>query len=358
MNATPDRVAPLRVSLHRREAQSTAAQRHMLPNSFVLRGGGLLCGAELAFETWGAPLETASDVILIFSGMSSGCHVASSNQDPSRGWWQEAVGSGRPLAPERSCVLCVSHLGSCFGSSGPLSVNPATGKSYGSHFPRITVQDQVRAVVDFLDARGIDRIAAVIGLSMGGMLALALLEEFTGRIDNFVSVSSALRSSPHARIWRQSQIDMVKSDPNWRGGSYTPSQRPLAGMMKARRLALATYTGAAGLEKLGSDLEAFITRKAHEFAHAFDANSFILLAEAQNVFDIAGTFRCAPKRALVLGSSTDILCPSYQQDEVAAYLRQAGVETSIEIVPSTNGHDAFLREQQRFAERIAAFLGR
>ncbi|MEP4199017.1 MAG: alpha/beta fold hydrolase [Aliishimia sp.] len=330
-----------------------ALQWHALPQHFQLENGAEVLNGKLAYETWGDPKSSKSGVTLIFAGMSSGCHVTSSARDSSPGWWEDAVGVGRPLTSDEHFIICVSNLGSCFGSTGPACVDAKTGQTYGSSFPEITIGDQARAVVHLLEDQGFDRLNAVIGLSMGGMLALALLEEYSGQIDNFINVSSALRSSPHAKIWRQAQVEMVKSDGDWNSDTRRP---PIEGLQKARRLALATYTASAGLEKLGAGLDAFVDRKAQEFAWKFDAYSFVRLAEAQNAFEFSGKVRTKPHRALVMGTDTDILCPDYQQSELETCLRELGTDTRLEIMESSNGHDAFLREQHRFASRIAEFL--
>lgn len=338
------------------ERVSPAARFFPLPEEFKLESGDVLRNGRLAFETWGRLNAARDNTIVVFSGMSSGSHMVASPQDTAPGWWEAAVGPGKLIDTDQYFVICASMMGSCWGSSAPASLYPETDERIGPDFPVLTTMDQAQALLPLLQSLGVTELASVIGLSMGGSLAKSFAACFDGRIRSLVLVSSALKPSAHAKLWRQMQVEYVQSDPNWQAGRYTAECWPREGMMAARRLGLSTYTGAENLDRLGADLDLFVARKSASFVDAFDPLTFVRLVELQNAVCFDGQVKAEIDHVQVIGSSSDILYPPHQQKEVArCFLKQCS-HLELTILPSSNGHDMFLREQERVAAYVAQGL--
>ena len=212
----------------------TAVQTITLPGAFAMRRGRI-SQPTLAYEAWGTLNAAKDNAILIFTGLSPSAHACSSDRDPSAGWWEDMVGPAKPIDTDRYFVVCVNSLGSCFGSTGPASINPDTGKLYRLTFPVLTVEDIADSAVHILDHLGIDVLHTVIGASMGGMTALAFCQERPGRAHRLVSISSAARSLPFSIALRSLQREMIRTDPAWQNGDYDINgDGPVAGMRLAR----------------------------------------------------------------------------------------------------------------------------
>ena len=338
------------------ENVSDAARFFPLPAAFKLESGSVLRQGRLAFETWGRLNAARDNAILVFSGMSVGSHLTASQHDTTPGWWGSAIGPGKPIDTERFFVICTSMLGSCMGSSGPASLDPVTAQRVGPDFPELTTMDQAKAVLPLLHSLRLTELASVIGLSMGGSLAKSFTACFDGRIQSLVLVSSALEPSAHAILWRQMQMEYVQGDPNWHAGRYTAEIWPREGMLAARRLGLSTYTGAENLDGLRGDLDRFVARKSASFVDAFDPLTFVRLAALQNTLGFEGRSVAGIDHVQVIGASSDILYPPYQQRAVAqCFLRKCN-HVELRILHSGNGHDMFLREQERVAAYVAKGL--
>jgi homoserine O-acetyltransferase len=292
-------------------------------------------------------------------------------------------GAGRPIDTSRYFVVCVNSLGSPFGSSGPSSTDPRTGRPYGISFPEITVEDIATAGHEVVRSLGIERVAAVVGPSLGGMTVLAYCALFPGEAESLVTISGAARANPFAIALRSLQREMVRSDPAWRGGNYEPGRGPRLGMRLARKLGTITYRSAAEWDQrfgrrrvpetagISGDfrpqfeVEAYLEHQAQRFSDAFDANAYLYLSRAMDQFDLAehggGSLaeafaRFGVRRALVLGVETDMLFPIEQQQEIADQLRAAGPAVQFHAFPSLQGHDAFLVDHERFEPAIRHFL--
>ncbi|HVC37780.1 MAG TPA: homoserine O-acetyltransferase [Gammaproteobacteria bacterium] len=351
-----------------------------LPTPFAMRLGGVLPEVQIAYETWGRLAADKRNVILLFTGLSPSAHAASSPADPTPGWWEEMVGPGKPLDTERFFVVCVNSLGSCFGSTGPTSVNPETSRPYALHFPTLTVEDIAAAARIALRALGIPRVHVLVGASLGGMSALAYAIMFPGEADVLVSLSSATHSEPFAIAVRSLQRELIRSDGAWQGGDYSPGDGPREGMLLARKLGMVTYRSAAEwLERFGREradcaghepfgiefeVESYLESRARAFIGEFDANSYLYLSRAMDLFDVAehgGTVDKAFRhlkldKALVVGVETDILFPLHQQQQLAEAMQQAGVATQYVSLPSKQGHDSFLVDVDRFRPTVGDFI--
>jgi homoserine O-acetyltransferase/O-succinyltransferase len=345
--------------------------------------GGVLPNAVVAYETWGRLNEARDNVIAIFTGLSPSAHAASSPADPKPGWWESMIGEGKPIDTSRFFVVCINSLGSPFGSTGPASIDPQTGRPYGISFPEISVEDIARAGREALHTLGIERVACVIGPSLGGMVVLAYAVQFPDEVDNLVTISGAASASPFAIALRSLQREMVRSDPAWRGGNYEPGRGPRLGMRLARKLGTITYrsaeewqqrfgrrrvpetAGLAGDFRPQFEVEAYLEHQAHRFAESFDANAYLYMSRAMDQFDLAehaagslaGAFeRFRTRRTLVIGVEHDMLYTIDQQREIADQLRAAGREVEFHAFPSLQGHDAFLVDLARFEPAIGNFL--
>ncbi len=345
--------------------------------------GGVVEHPVVAYECWGRLNAARDNAIVIFTGLSPSAHAASSPDDPRPGWWETMIGEGRPLDTRRFFVVCINSLGSPYGSSSPASIDPATGLPYGIGFPEIAVEDIAAAGREALRSLGIERIAALIGPSLGGMVVLAYCALFPGEVENLVTISGATHATPFAIALRSLQREMVRSDPSWRGGNYQPGRGPRLGLRLARKLGTITYrsqqewderfgrrrvpetAGLSGDFRPQFEVEAYLEHQALRFADLFDANAYLYLSRAMDQFDLAehggGSLAAAfdrikVRRSLVIGVETDMLFPVAQQREIADHLRAAGGSVEYHAFPSLQGHDAFLSDLARFEPAIGGFV--
>ena len=366
-------------------AQDQPARRSArLEHPLRLFRGSVIEQPVVAYETWGRLNAARDNAVLLFTGLSPSAHAASSSADPKPGWWESMIGEGRPIDTSRYFVVCVNSLGSPFGSSSPASMDPRTGRPYGISFPEIAVEDIAVAGREALRTLGIERIAAVIGPSLGGMTVLAYCALFPGEVDSLVTISGAARANPFAIALRSLQRELVRSDPAWRGGNYEPGRGPRLGLRLARKLGTITYrsadewdqrfgrrrvpetAGISGDFRPQFEVEAYLEHQAQRFADQFDANAYLYLSRAMDQFDLAdhggGSLAAAfakfgVRRALVLGVESDMLFPVEQQREIADHLRAAGRATvEFHAFPSLQGHDAFLVDLARFEPALGNFL--
>jgi homoserine O-acetyltransferase len=360
-----------------------ATQIAVLERPLRLYRGGTIEQPVIAYESWGRLNEARDNAVLVFTGLSPSAHAASSAADPKPGWWESMIGAGKPIDTRRFFVVCINSLGSPFGSSSPASLDPRTGRPYGISFPEIAVEDVAVAGREALRTLGIERVACVIGPSLGGMVVLAYCAQFPDEVGNLLSISGAARASPFAIALRSLQREMVRSDPAWRGGNYEPGRGPRLGLRLARKLGTITYRSAeewqerfgrrrvpetAGLSgdfRPQFEVEAYLEHQAHRFADLFDANAYLYLSRAMDQFDLAehggGSLAAAfdkfrAKRSLVIGVDSDMLFTIDQQREIADHLRAAGNAVDFVAFPSLQGHDAFLVDLPRFEPALADFL--
>jgi homoserine O-acetyltransferase len=346
-----------------------------------MRNGGVLPAVEIACETWGALSPAKDNAVLILTGLSPGAHARSSAEDPTPGWWEDMIGPDQAIDTNRFHVVCVNSLGSCHGSTGPASIDPRTGERYRLRFPVLTIEDIATAAHAALEQMGLRRLRAVVGPSLGGMSALAYAIQFPEDVRDLVTISSATRATPFAIAIRSLQRECIRSDPGWRGGEYPPEQPPETGLRLARKLGLLTYrsalewrerfgreriTGAGSTQMFGPEfeIEAYLEMHAQKFARSFDANCYLYLSRAMDLFDVAehggsveaGLGRIRAERTLVIGVETDFLFPIDQQEEIARILAAAGRRVSLVRLPSIQGHDSFLVDMDRFCPVIGEFL--
>ncbi|MBL8199386.1 MAG: homoserine O-acetyltransferase [Chromatiales bacterium] len=361
---------------------TTARQFFQFPGRFGMFRGGHLDRPVIAYETWGRLNAARDNAIAIFTGMSPSAHATSSPEDPAPGWWEEIVGPSRPIDTRRYFVVCINSLGSCFGSTGPASPDPATGRPYGVSFPVLSLEDVANAGKAVIDHLGIDCLHSIVGPSMGGMTALALAIQHPGISRNIVLLSTAARALPFSIAIRSLQREMIRRDPAWEEGSYPAGSGPITGMRLARKLGMMTYRSAreweqrfgrervAGERQAGNafaldfEVESYLEAHAQKFIGQFDANCYLYLSRASDLFDVAdhggsvtaGLAKVRAGRVLVIGVETDILFPVAQQRELAAGLEAPGREVRLVELPSIQGHDSFLVDMDRFRPVLSAFF--
>jgi homoserine O-acetyltransferase/O-succinyltransferase len=362
-----------------------ATRWHPLSSPFPMKRGGSLRGARLAYETWGELNAQRSNAVLILTGLSPTAHAASHPGNPEPGWWEGMLGPGKPLDSRRWFVICVNSLGSSKGSTGPASIDPASGQPYRLDFPPLSIEDGARAAHELVVALGIERLACVIGCSMGGMTALAYLAMHPGASRGHINVSGAPCALPFSIAIRSLQRESIRLDPNWNEGRYDDEHYPDAGMRIARKLGVVTYRsslewdGRFGRVRLDSDaraddpfghefqVESYLEGHALRFIRRFDPNCYLYLSRSMDWFDLAehggGTLQAAYDRmdldhSLAIGVSTDILFPLQQQQEIADGLQRAGVDSQFCPLDSPQGHDAFLVDLDSFGPVIRGFMSR
>jgi len=366
---------------------TTAATRKIELGSLPAGGirmwrGGNLPAVTLAYESWGELSPDADNAILIFTGLSPSAHAASSPQDSSPGWWEYMIGPGKAIDTDRFFVVCANTLGGCYGSTGPGSVNPESGRKYGADFPNVTVEDIASSGYYLMRDLGVEKLHAAVGSSMGGMSSIAYGLLYPGEVDYVVTISAATRALPLTIALRSLQREIIRSDPAWNNGRYEDDSRPLTGMSLARKLGLVSYRAAdewnskfdrsrIAPEKLTGkrfehefEIENYLEYNAQKFIKSFDPNSYLYLSRAMDWFDIAehgesvsdGMSKLQLGKALVIGVTTDILFPLRQQQEIADVMRATGTDVEYVEIDSVNGHDAFLIDDAHFSPVVKKFL--
>jgi len=356
-----------------------------LPSPFPMKRGGALIGATLAYETWGELNAAKDNAIFVLTGLSPSAHAASNAEDPSPGWWEAMIGPGKYIDTNRWHVICANTLGSCKGSTGPASTNPHTGEPYRLDFPALTLEDVANASFALVRGLGIEKLACLVGNSMGGMSGLAYLIQHPDSTRSHVSISTAPQAQPFAIAIRSLQREAIRLDPEWRNGHYDDEHYPAAGMSIARKLGVITYrsamewVGRFARIRLESDereeepfavefqIESYLAGHAKRFVRSFDPNSYLYLSRASDWFDLGehaggdvakALASLSVERACVIGVSTDILFPLTQQQQIADGLRAGGADVDFVALDSPQGHDAFLVDIKNFGAAIGAFLSK
>ena len=344
--------------------------------------GGHLESPTIAYETWGELNSQRDNAVIIFTGLSPSAHAASTQENPSAGWWEDMIGSGLPLDSDRYFVICVNSLGSCFGSTGPSTINPQTGKPYRLTFPTLSLEDVAEGGFEVVRQLGIETMHTTVGCSMGGMSALAFCirhPELGGRL---LSISSAARALPFSIAIRSLQREMIVKDPKWTGGDYDPRDPPVVGQRLARKLGMMTYRSPQeweqrfGRERISLEMhsdemffgdfavESYLENHANRFTGQFDANCYLYLSRASDLFDLAehggsiqaGFARLNLSGAMVIGVTSDLLFPIRQQRELVQGLSANVSDVRFAELDCIKGHDSFLVEMDAFRPVISEYM--
>jgi len=349
-----------------------------------LDSGGRIEGLEVAYRTWGALNAERSNAVLVCHALTLDQHVTGRHPLTGKpGWWSRLVGPGLPLDPARHFIICANVVGGCMGSTGPSSINPATGKPWGLAFPMITIADMVRAQAMLVEALGIERLFAVVGGSMGGMQVLQWAADYPERLFAAVCIAAAARHSAQNIAFHEVGRQAIMADPDWRGGDYASlGVRPEKGLAVARMAAHITYLSEPALQrKFGRELqrdglswgfdadfqvESYLRHQGETFVDRFDANAYLYITRAMDYFDLAaahgGSLTAAFQRArdvrfCVVSFTSDWLYPTVESRSIVRALNAAGARASFVEIQSDRGHDAFLLDEPVLREALAGFLG-
>jgi homoserine O-acetyltransferase/O-succinyltransferase len=338
---------------------------------------------QIAYQTYGALNEARSNAIMICHALTGDQHVASPHPVTGKpGWWETMVGRGRPIDTDRYFVICPNVIGGCMGSTGPASINPATGKLWGLDFPVVTVPDMVRAQAMLLDRLGIDMLLCVIGGSMGGMQALQWTVAYPDRVFSALPIACATRHSAQNIAFHELGRQAVMADPDWHHGRYAEHDTlPHRGLAVARMAGHITYLSDAALHrKFGRrmqnrelptfsfdadfQVESYLRYQGSSFVERFDANSYLYLTRAMDYFDIAAdhggsvalAFIGTKTRFCVVSFTSDWLFPTSESRALVHALNASSARVSFAEIKTDRGHDAFLLDVPEFFEISRAFL--
>lgn len=364
---------------------SDTNQGHKLTLTEPLRldSGAVLEDVEVAYQTYGTLNGEKSNVVLICHALTGDQHVANKHPTTGReGWWETLVGPGKPIDTNQFFVVCQNVLSGCLGTTGPQSTNPATGSSWGTKFPVVTVADMVRTQAMALDQLGIETLFAVIGGSMGGMQVLEWATRYPDRVFAAIPVASAARHSAQNIAFHEIGRQAIMADPDWRAGSYeAEGVKPIKGLSVARMTAHVTYLSEQALHrKFGRNLqdrsapsfgfdadfqvESYLRHQGITFVDRFDANSYLYITRAMDYFDLAsdsGTslaevFRGTKTRFCIVSFTSDWLFPTTESKVIVRALNSVAAKVSFVEITSDKGHDAFLLEEPEFFQTIEGFL--
>lgn len=351
----------------------------------VLQSGASIANYKLVYETYGELNADKSNAVLVCHALNASHHVAGTYADDPKntGWWDNMVGPGKAVDTNRFFVIGVNNLGSCFGSTGPMDINPETGKPYGADFPVLTVEDWVNAQARLADALGIKQFAAVMGGSLGGMQALAWSMQYPDRVRHAVVIASTARLSAQNIAFNDVARQAILSDPDFHGGDfYAHGVVPKNGLRVARMVGHITYLSNDDMsEKFGRELrsgeykfgygvefeiESYLHYQGEKFSAYFDANTYLLITRALDYFDPAAKYGGDLDKALA-GTKAQYLLVSFTTDWrfspecsraiVRSLISNARQVTYAEI-DAPHGHDAFLLNDERYHETVRAYYER
>ena len=359
-----------------------ARQFFTLSRPLAVEGGGVLNDVSLAYETWGELNADASNAILICHALTGDAHVTggSGGTYSAEGWWARIVGPGLAIDTNEFYVVCANVLGGCQGTTGPASVNSATGRPYGSSFPQTTNRDIVRSQAALADHLGIGQWFSVVGGSMGGMAVLEWAAMYPQRVRSLAPIATALAASPQQIGWSAVGRLAIANDEHFAGGDYYGNEQgPGRGLAVAREIALIHYRsseewnarfGRDSIDRLDSfdvwdrfQVEGYLDHHGKKFPARFDANSYIVLNRTMDLHDV-GRGRGGAEKAfakysgpsMTVSVTSDFLYPAEQQAEIARVLSLGGRSCTHHTIESVYGHDGFLVEHDKLAPLLEEFF--
>lgn len=366
------------------EAQKTTLANNSntltFPESFKLESGAVLPEVSVRYETYGSLNSDGSNAILICHALTGDAHAsgykfngngnaAENSSAVNTGWWEELIGIGKSFDPSTHFIVCSNILGGCYGTTGPVSINPATNKKYGIDFPDITVRDMVALQHKLLTALGVTKLRAVAGGSLGGMQVLEWALMYPGYVERIIPIATAARHSAWCIGLNEAARKAIKDDPLWENGNYT--LQPNAGLSTARMIAMISYRSAESFnKKFGREIsgnnqdrkfkvESYLRYQGDKLVNRFDANTYITLTRAMDSHDVAvgrgsldDALNLIQAKALCIGINSDILYPASEQKEIASRIP----DSEYLEIDSIHGHDAFLIEFEQMNDAITKFL--
>ncbi len=366
-------------------AGTVTPQTHLFTEPLPLQSGASIAGYTLMYETYGQLNAEKSNAVLVCHALNASHHVAgvASDDDTNIGWWDNMIGPGKPLDTDHFFVIGINNLGSCFGSTGPMHTNPATGMPYGADFPVVTVEDWVNAQARLADLLGIHQFAAVMGGSLGGMQAMSWSMLYPDRLRHCVVIASTAKLSAQNIAFNDVARQAIVSDPDFHGGDfYAHNVVPKSGLRVARMVGHITYLSNDDMaEKFGRDLksgeyqfgygvdfeiESYLRYQGDKFSSYFDANTYLLITKALDYFDPARKYggdltqalAMTKARFLVISFTTDWrFSPERSREIVRALLSNKRKVTYAEI-DAPHGHDAFLLDDARYMNLVRSYFDR
>lgn len=347
--------------------------------SFHLECGVTLAPVSIAYEMYGELNDDASNVVLVEHAFTGDAHAAGiGEEDGKPGWWDLMIGPGKAFDTNRYCVICSNVLGGCKGTTGPPSLDPATGKPYAMSFPVTTIGDMVRLQRELLGALGVTRLLAVAGGSMGGMQVLEWAVSYPDEVVSAIPIATTARHSAQQIAFNEVGRQAVMADPDWNHGDYYGGEPPRRGLAVARMVGHITYMSDESMrEKFGRrtrgqnlidpdggdifEVESYLRYRGSQFVNRFDANSYLYITRAMDTFDLFASERLAnltrsSTRFLVISFTSDWLYPSYQSQEVVNLLRGRNHDVAYVELDTNYGHDAFLVDVAQQTEVVRGFL--
>lgn len=363
---------------------------------FVFRTGEKLDQVTLAYETYGKLSPAADNAVLVFHALSGSQHAAGINrsvpeagklwtEELHHGWWDAFIGPGKAIDTRKYFVVCANYIGGCYGSSGPVSINPKTKKPYGRAFPTVMLGDIVDSQVKLLDHLGIAKLHAVIGGSLGGMCAVNFAVRYPERVDLVIPIASGISTAILQRIYNYEQICAIEEDKFFNGGHYYGAKHPDRGLALARMISHKTFVSLEMMENrarkevvrpeedkdkwywLAHPVESYLRGQGFKFVRRFDANTYLRIIDAWQRFDLLKDTRkknfrsvfqpCRGQRYLVFSIDSDACFYPHQQDELCRALKSAGVPYQHITVHSEKGHDSFLLEPELYTPHMVYMLG-
>ncbi|MDN5344094.1 MAG: homoserine O-acetyltransferase/O-succinyltransferase [Clostridia bacterium] len=351
------------------------------PGKLQLESGAFLGPLTIAYETYGELNSAGDNALLVLHALTGDAHIAGRHAPDDRlpGWWDPLVGPGRALDTRRYFVICANVLGSCYGTTGPASINPATGRPYGLDFPVITIRDMVRAQKILLDHLGVKHLVAAIGGSMGGMQVLEWAFLYPEMVDAIIPIAVCGRTTAMQIAFHNVQREAIYADPDWRDGDYYGTPGPRRGLALARRIGTITYkSDPSWTTKFGRtvadprqyyrlqgqfEVESYLDYQGKKLVQRFDANAYLYLTKAVDLHDVSqgrGSYSLVWRNfscpCLAIGISSDFLFLPGQVKEIARLINAGGGRALYREINSPYGHDAFLIEFQRLEAIIKPFL--
>jgi homoserine O-acetyltransferase len=356
---------------------------------FKLDLGDSLSSFTLAYETFGKLNSDKSNAILIFHALSGSAHVTKTIKDFEensglKGWWENMVGPDKPFDTKKYFIICANVLGSCYGSTGPSSINSENGEQYALDFPILTINDMVKSQKFLIDFLGIEKLLTVTGGSMGGMQALDWVLLYPQTVKSVIPISTPPQSSSQNIAFHEVGRQAIMSDPNWNEGKYYEGNPPNLGLQVARMVGHITYLSDVSMRnkfgrrlqsKNGSipkfheefEVESYLSYKGTSFTKRFDANSYLYLTKSMDYFDlysnklIEQSIKKNEKyfeqlKCMILSFSSDWLYPPQQSRELANFLKKTRIPVSYCQIDSDYGHDAFLVDVVEQSDYIRDFL--
>ena len=360
-----------------------------------LKSGETLSEITLAYETYGKLNTERNNAILVFHALSGSQHASGSNSSLPEagdlwqsecytGWWDDFIGSGKVIDTDQFHVICCNYLGGCYGSTGPSSLNPATSKPYGSSFPEVSFSDVVDTQVELLSHLGISQLHAVVGASLGGMMALNLSVRYPDKVRLVCPIATSFYSTVLQRVLNVEQVQAIERDPQFQGGDYYGNSGPINGLSLARMIAHKTYVSLEAMKSRASQkltqpsrdssrykfkhsVESYMLHHGDKFTLRFDANTYLILLVGWLNYDLLKDScadsnsemfgRCSDQSFLVFSIDSDVCFYPEEQKNLSEELTLAGVKSRLVEVKSQKGHDAFLLEPELFSESMRSFLG-